>query len=530
MLMLVALSAIVLPLLLLVILRLPARVGMPIAAIIVGLLSFWFWKMDAMAMLASVIQGAHRAVTIGWILFGALFFLYAMQASGFLQTIRSGFSKASPDMRVQTVLIAFLFVSLIEGVAGFGTPAAIAVPLLIALGFRPLVAVILALTGDSVAVSFGAIGTPIFVGLENVPGASTAFFSQIAKSLTILDFAVAALMPTILVGLLLMLSKRQGQLTRLREIAPWTVFIGLTYALTTFALARLVGPAFISIIASIITLAIAMLTVKKRFLIPMRTWSEVSTRPSEIKPVRSKEYSLLYAWAPYIVIVALLVLQRTIPAVAAWSSSLLDLSLRNVLGFETINSLWPILMSPGTILLIVGILTLIGASVHHEHYRKAVAHPLKSTAIALSALVPTLIMIQLFANSGINSLNLPAMPAYIAAVLAANAGFLWVVLSPALGALTAFITGSSTISTLTMSPIQYSAALDLGLPVTQVLSQQISGANAGNMIAIHNVVAALTAAKLHHQEWRVIRVALIPMAIYLTLSIISAIAIAYFLA
>lgn len=528
MLMLVALSAIILPLILLVVFRLSAKIGMPIAAVVVGLLAFFIWRMEPTAIAASLIQGTHRAITIGWILFGALFFLYTMRASGFLQTIKAGFSKASPDMRIQTVLIAFLFVSLIEGVAGFGTPAAIAVPLLVALGFRPLTAVVLALTGDSVAVSFGAIGTPVFIGLENIPGADSVFFQHIAQTLTLLDFAAAVLLPTILVTLLLSLSKKHRQLQNLTEILPWTLFIGLTYALTTLVTAQIVGPAFISIIASIVTLAIAMTSINKQFLLPKNIWEETYAEldSTAAKPV--SQASSVYAWLPYVAIVALLVMQRVVPSVKSWLATHVDLSLRSILGIDSINSLWPILTSPGTALVVVGLGILVVTRLSWNQYLQAARTAFKSTVVALMALVPTLIMIQTFSNSGVNTADLIAMPAYIAAFLATHTGFLWAALAPILGALTSFITGSSTISTLTMSPIQYSAAVDLGLPVEHVLAQQISGANAGNMIAIHNVVAALTAAKLPNQEWRVIRVTIIPASVYIAISVVSGLFISLF--
>lgn len=115
------------------------------------------------------------------------------------------------------------------------------------------------------------------------------------------------------------------------------------------------------------------------------------------------------------------------------------------------------------------------------------------------------------------------MPAYIALAMATTIGSYWTVVAPFLGMLASFITGSSTVSNLTMSPIQYSTAIDLGLPIEQVLAQQVSGANAGNMFAIHNVVAALTTAKLHHQEWRVIRITAPVALMYLSVSLISAI-------
>ena len=89
-----------------------------------------------------------------------------LQQSGALRTIRRGFTDITPDRRIQVIIIAWLFGSFIEGSAGFGTPAAVAVPLLVGLGFPALAAVVAGMLIQSTPVSFGAAGTPILVGVS----------------------------------------------------------------------------------------------------------------------------------------------------------------------------------------------------------------------------------------------------------------------------------------------------------------------------------------------------------------------------
>ena len=89
-----------------------------------------------------------------------------LQQSGAIQTIRQGFTSITPDRRVQVIIVAWLFGSFIEGSAGFGTPAAVAVPLLVGLGFPGLAAVMAGMIIQSTPVSFGALGTPILVGVN----------------------------------------------------------------------------------------------------------------------------------------------------------------------------------------------------------------------------------------------------------------------------------------------------------------------------------------------------------------------------
>ena len=141
---LLALIAIVLPLVLLMVFRLPARTTMIISMLVVAAIAFAVWQMTPLALGASALQGTHRALTIGLILFGAITLVKTMQATGAMDRIKLGLHAISPDMRVQTIVVAFSFIALLEGMSGFGTPAIIAAPLLMVLGFRPIAAAVLA--------------------------------------------------------------------------------------------------------------------------------------------------------------------------------------------------------------------------------------------------------------------------------------------------------------------------------------------------------------------------------------------------
>ena len=141
----IASAAIILPLILLGGLNLSATRGMTISALVVIITGYFFWQISPTVLTASILQAIHKALPILWILFGALLMLNCLRATGAIDRINQGFQSLSADMRLQTVLVAFLFGGLIEGVSGFGTPAMVTAPLLIALGFSPMAAVILAL-------------------------------------------------------------------------------------------------------------------------------------------------------------------------------------------------------------------------------------------------------------------------------------------------------------------------------------------------------------------------------------------------
>src|SRR5699024_5674797 len=148
---------------------------------------------------------------------------------------------------------------------------------------------------------------------------------------------------------------------------------------------------------------------------------------------------------------------------------------------------------------------------------------------AALALFATLALVQVFTHSGMNVNDILSMPQYIANALASSFGPMWIFVAPFLGELGAFITGSATVSTLTFSPVQYSIAESTGANVHLILALQVIGAAAGNMICVHNVVAASTVVGLSGKEGDIIRKTLIPAILYCLLAGIGAYIIMLFL-
>ena len=146
--------------------RWPARRAMPVVYGLTALLALLMWQMSLTRIIASTIQGFFITFDILWIIFGAILLLNTLKYSGDIAVIRTGFTAISADRRVQVIIIAWLFGSFIEGAAGFGTPAAIVAPLLVILGFPAMAAVMIGMMIQSTAVTFGACGTPILVGVR----------------------------------------------------------------------------------------------------------------------------------------------------------------------------------------------------------------------------------------------------------------------------------------------------------------------------------------------------------------------------
>lgn len=302
---------------------------------------------------------------------------------------------------------------------------------------------------------------------------------------------------------------------------PWTLFIGLVYTLSALLYASLFGHEFVSILASLTGLVIATVTAKKGFLMPKEEWRDAAREGFEVVEKKSK-MGLITAWSPYVVVVGLLLLTRIVPVIKDFATSAIDLGWNNILGNEGITSDWELLYSPGTILILAAILAVFIQRKSFSNFNKAAKESLISIKEAGLSLIFTLALVQVFTNSGLNTNDLISMPQYIAQTLASTFGSMWLFVAPFLGQLGSFITGSATVSTLTFSPIQHSIASDTGMATDVVLALQLIGAGAGNMICVHNVVAASAVVGLSGKEGDIIRKTLVPALLYSLLAGIGA--------
>lgn len=527
MLLLVALSAIIGPFIFLVLLRMSAVKGMSLSAVIIILLALTVWGMQGEVVVASIFQGTHKALTIVFILFGAIVLLNTLRNTGAVDRINQGFRGISGDMRVQVIIVAFLFGSLIEGASGFGTPAAVTGPLMFALGFHPLAAATLALVADSSAVPFGAVGTPVHVGLSNLPNADTAFFHDIAVKTTMVDLFAGTFIPFIVVVLLTTFFGKEKKLSNFLEMLPWTLLIGATYTGSALLYAVLFGPEFISIFASLTGLIVATVTAKKGWLLPKKEWTEAQREDFKIETKKS-DMGLIRAWLPYIIVVGLLLITRIIPGVTAFTQKFIDLTWTNIMGIEGVTSDWELLYSPGTTLVVAAVLAIVVQRKSFSNFIEASKESLLSVRSAGVSLIATLALVQVFTNSDMNMNDLISMPQYIAQALASTFGSMWIFAAPFLGELGAFITGSATVSTLTFSPIQFNIANQTGISPDVVLAVQLVGAAAGNMICVHNVVAASAVVGMSGKEGDVIRKTLGPAILYAILAGIGGFVLLFF--
>lgn len=507
---LISFLPILLPFLFLVILKMSAKLGMTLSFIAVLIGAYFFWDMELLTLTASVIQGLHKALGILIILFGAIMMMNVLKMNGAIDRINFGFNNLTTDMRLQAIVIAFLFGGLIEGVAGFGTPAVVVAPLLVALGFKPIAAATLALVSNSVPVPFAAVGTPVQIGLGNI-STLPEFQNTIAEYITSIDFLAGIFMPTIVVMMLVYFFGKNNTKKDYLEILPWTLFIGFMYTLIAYIIARTLGFEFVTIVTILSMLIISTLTIKFNILIPKNKWTKAII---EVKSPKKSEMNIFRAWAPYGLVIILLVLTRVVPPIKTFTRTFVDLSINNILGIDSINSSLQFLYSPGFILILSAILAVFIQKANRRNILEASKVSINTVKGAALALIPTLAMVQIFSNSGLNTSSLDSMPIYLASYLGQYLNGIWYNLAPFIGELGSFITGSATVSALTFSPVQQSIALEYGLNSDLILSLGLMGGAAGNMICVHNVVSVSTVVNTEGQEGAIIKKTIIPAILY----------------
>lgn len=538
---------------LLVGLRWPASKAMPISYLVAATLALAVWQVPVNQVLAASIKGVVIACTLLFIIFGAILLLNVLKEGGALQRIRQTFTDISPDRRIQAIIIGWLFGSFIEGSAGFGTPAAVAVPLLVGLGFPALCAVLVGMIIQSTPVSFGAVGTPILVGvkssIEGSPDVLNYFTSigepSLAAGLQNIGFRVAilhasagVLIPLILVCFLTRFFGEKKSWKEGLEVWPFALFAAVSMLGPYLLVAYFLGPEFPSLLGGLIGLTIIITTGRQGFLVPDKekawdfpdsaTWPSAWKGTMELKQEATSNMSLVRAWIPYLLVALLLVLTRIpnlpLPFVSTTYGNLLNLAVKawTIEAVDLFRSSISLkvqpLYIPGSVFVVVAIIGCQIFRMNRSQIQTAFRSSTSTIIKASAALIFAVPMVQVFLNSDHGVANYESMPYVLANVISDMAGNAWPLFAPALGGLGAAVAGSNTNSNMMFALFQFNVGQRLAVDPGWMIALQAVGGAAGNMICVHNVVAASAVVGLIGREGDVIRKTFLPFCYYILLT------------
>lgn len=533
-----------LPLILLFVLLGAFRVKAPQAAVASLLLSIVLavlgWKMPLGQALSGTAEGlVYGFFPILWILVNALWVYRLTVATPWFAVLGQTIRSITSDHRILAILIAFGFGALLESLAGFGAPVAIAAAMLIAAGMKPLKSAIVALIANTAPVAFGAMAAPV-VALSGVTGLPVDDIAKMAGR----QGLVALIVPLVLVYVV---DGRRG----LKQTWPVAVMAGFVFAMTQFVISNYFAIELTDVIAAIVTVAAVL--VMLRFWQPAQNITaddddaalalasvgatgrdnaagapgadRFSAKTSVTEAVaraatsgshlhdddapeqdttRPSGRHILMATAPYLIIIAIFSLAQ-IPAIKAWLTSVGSvtfhwpgLDVMDAAGEPVAAQMFKLdhLKATGTLLLISGLCTMALYKVTPAKgwaiYREGV-YQLRWTIVTVSTVLALSFVMSLSGQTTTMGVAL------------ASAGGFFAVLSPVIGWIGVALTGSDTSSNSLFGQLQVTAATQTGLsPVLMAVSNSSAGA-LGKMVSVQNLAVAAAAAGLEGGEGTLFR-------------------------
>lgn len=451
------------------------------------LILFLAWEMKGEHLISLFSKSGLLSIDILLIILGAILLQNFLKKSGHLEEIESSLLSLTPHRWALAILLVWPLGALIEGIAGFGAPAAILAPLLVhALNFKPQTAIILALVANSTAVTFGAVGTPVIIGFSALPQEA---IPSIIQSTSLLNLMAGLCVPVMLNFILVLEEKKRDRIPLFFKRLPWALLAGLSF-LFPYYLATFLGPEFPSLLGGLVSLLILSFSLKNGILIS----KNMKTSFSWVR--------LLKAFTPFFLGISFLILGKFL---------LTPIGLRLDLGMGLFHNLG--LYNPGIMLLLTTLVLNTGTKKENLYQLlKETLPSLKKTGLILFLLSTLTYLYILSKRMG----EQPGLLSTIALALASDHLALYAAF---IGALGSFLAGSATVSNLLFAELQWMMALQRELSTTLILAMQLIGAAIGNMISLTNIVAVSAAVGLTSSKESHLFVKLFPFAfIYLFIS------------
>jgi lactate permease len=508
--------------------------------VLLGALKMTAWKASVISLAVSIViavtvygmpigqtllAGSEGAAfgffPILWIVINAIWVYQMTVETGHFDVLRRSFSQVSDDQRVQAVIIAFSFGALMEALAGFGTPVAVTSVMLIALGFKPMKAAVLALVANTAPVAFGAMATPIITLGKVTELPVDTLGAMVGRQTPILALFVPLALVAIVDGW-------RG----IRETWPAAVMCGFVFAVAQYATSNFVSVPLADVVASLLSAAAVVAMV--RVWHPRRAHTEPAVvaggaadeptpefaeragRPLTGSDTRTDSRAdVVRAYAPYAIIIAVFVICQ-ISAV------------KKLLDKATFSIAWPglhvldtdgdpvslvkfslnLLTSPGTQMLVAGLITMVALRLSFGRAVRAYGATLHQLRFAILTVMVVLALAFV--------MNLSGQTITLGTWMAA-AGGAFALLSPILGWLGTAVTGSDTSSNSLFGALQVTAANQAGLSDVLMAAANSSGGVLGKMISPQNLAIAAAAVGMDGKEGDIFRRVILWSLLFLVL-------------
>ena len=474
---------------LMAVLKQPGDRSSLITLVVTALLAVLGFGMSVHDMTFSFLYGATKAVSpILIIILMAIFSYNTLLLTGKMEVIKSQFSMISTDRSVQVLLLTWGFGGILEAMAGFGTAVAIPAAILISLGYKPVFSAVVCLIANSVATTFGAIGTPVIV-LANETGLDVNTLSanvvlQLAPLMFIIPFIIVYMAD----------SRREALLKNIvLSAVTGVVSLGGQYSAAVFMGAE--SPAIIGSLLSIVAIVVMAKFVK-------------SERPAEAKPVKMGE--LLNAWSVYLLILALVIVTSPLfPSIREVLSSTLVTTIHfPVDSIKPYKITW---LTHAGLLLFVG--TFVGGLIQGASV-SGIMKTLWNTAKTLRATIVTVVCLVGFSTV----MDYAGMITVIAGGLASATGSLYPLFAPLVGGIGTFITGSDTSANILFGKMQSTVAGHINVSPDWLAASNTVGATGGKIISPQSIAIATSACSLQGKEGEILKKSLPWAVLYIVVA------------
>ncbi len=469
-------------------------------AIAIGL-----WKFPVGLALSAVEAGATFAVwPVMWIVVNALLLYNVAVRSGRFADFREWILNHLPnDRRVILVVIGFCFGAMLEGIAGFGTPIAITSSLLIAVGFPAIDALVFTLIFDTAPVAFGGLGVPI-----TVLGAVTHL------SPTVLAAMVGRQLPLFAFGLPFYVMAVYGGIKSVRELWPVLLMSGGTFAVIQYLCSNYISYQLTDVLSSLGSLLATLMFLQYWKPHHNPAFAVTDVLPAE-RRAQTGASSALGAWLPWIVVTLTVIVWTTfnVPAFGdakiPWPGlhKLVSITLYAGMPYAAIWDFQP--LATGTAILVAAVITALLVRLPPRDFIGCVGETWGQTRVPIATVMLIIALAYLMNYSGLN---------YTLGMGAASVGVLFVMLSPFLGWVAVFLSGSDTSGNALFGNLQVIAANQLNLNPVLFAATNTSGGVMGKMISPQNICTGVSVTDLKGQEGLVFR-RTFPHSIVLTVSL-----------
>jgi glycolate permease/lactate permease len=455
------------------------------------------YKMPVSIALSATAYGMFYGLwPIAWIVITAVYLYNLTVESGQFEIIKSSIASISNDRRIQALLVAFCFGAFLEGAAGFGAPVAISGALLIGLGFEPLKAAGLCLIANTAPVAFGAIGAPI-IAAGAVTGMGDFVISQaVGRQLPFLSIAIPLYLVILMAGW-----------KAAKEVMPAIIVAGFTFAIAQWWSSNYLGAYLPDIISSLASLV--ALTVFLRFWKPKTIWRfPHEQKDKEDVVTHYTTGQIAKAWSPFVILTVMVTIWG-LPSFKTWALDQMHLvyyikswpgldglvyKAAPIVAKPTIYAAsfkWDYFSAGGTAILFASIISMFVLGIKPATAFKVFINTLKQLSFTIINMAAVLGFAYLANYSGLS---------YTLGLLFASTGKFFPVLSPVLGWLGVFLTGSDTSANALFGKLQQVTAEQVGVNPVLTVAANSAGGVVGKMISPQSIAVAAAATSLVGRE------------------------------